>query len=89
MDGLKDGALFDELFIDDPDGLKLNEMPLMEESFELYKEKFSKVCDELVDFGVKEQDNREKVRQWYILEVRYVTIWYYCLFTFLYFLYNL
>ena len=56
------GQLFNDLFIEDVDGPKLNQLPQMLEAFELYKSKFSKICEELVTFGLKESQNRGKER---------------------------
>ena len=60
VDGLMSGQLFDDLFVEDEDGPKLNLLPQMLEAFELYKSKFGKICEELVSFGLKEAQNREK-----------------------------
>ena len=56
------GQLFDDLFLEDVDGPKLNQLPQMIEAYELYKSKFCKICEELVTFGLKEAQNRARER---------------------------
>jgi len=62
VDGLMGGQLFDDLFLEDVDGPKLNQLPQMIEAYELYKSKFCKICEELVTFGLKEAQNRARER---------------------------
>lgn len=69
VDGLMGGQLFDDLFFEDVDGPKLNQLPQMVEAFELYKSKFCKICEELVSFGLKEGQNREKERSMFLAAV--------------------
>ena len=59
MDGFINGQLFDDLFLEDTDGPKLNQLPQMVEAFDLYKSKFCKICDELITFALKEAESRD------------------------------
>ena len=40
MDGLKNGQLFDDMFQEDGDGGKLNQLPQIIETFDLYRSKY-------------------------------------------------
>jgi len=59
VDGFINGQLFDDLFLEDTDGPKLNQLPQMVEAFDLYKSKFCKICDELITFALKEAESRD------------------------------
>ena len=59
MDGFINGQLFDDLFLEDTDGPKLNQLPQLVEAFDLYKSKFCKICDELIAFALKEAESRD------------------------------
>lgn len=51
--------LFDSMYADDPEAEKLAALPGMEELLAGYKEKFTAVCQEIYEFGLKEHEKRE------------------------------
>lgn len=51
--------LFDNMYADDPEAEKLAALPGMEELLAGYKEKFTAVCQEIYEFGLKEHEKRE------------------------------
>jgi len=51
--------LFDSMYTDDPEAEKLAALPGMEELLAAYKEKFTAVCQEIYEFGLKEHEKRE------------------------------
>ncbi|CAL1542806.1 unnamed protein product [Lymnaea stagnalis] len=51
--------LFVDMYADDPEGNKLNEIPGVDEMLIIYKEKLVAVCKELFSFGLLEHDKRK------------------------------
>ncbi|XP_068761038.1 dynein regulatory complex subunit 3-like [Montipora capricornis] len=51
--------LFESMYAEDPEASKLAALPGMLELLEAYKEKFTAVCEEIFQFGLKEHDKRE------------------------------
>ncbi|KAL9956946.1 hypothetical protein ACROYT_G038512 [Oculina patagonica] len=51
--------LFDSMYADDPEASKLSALPGMIEILDIYKEKFTAVCQEIFEFGLKEHEKRE------------------------------
>ncbi|XP_022802864.1 dynein regulatory complex subunit 3-like [Stylophora pistillata] len=51
--------LFDSMYAEDPEASKLGALPGMEEILDAYKEKFTTICQEIFEFGLKEHEKRE------------------------------
>lgn len=51
--------LFESMYTDDPEAGKLGALPGMEEILNGYNEKFTAICQEIFEFGLKEHEKRE------------------------------
>lgn len=51
--------LFESMYADDPEAGKLGALPGMEEILNAYNEKFTAICQEIFEFGLKEHEKRE------------------------------
>lgn len=69
VDGLTGSSLFNDMFSEDADGPKLNMLTQMEEAYTHFKTKFCKICEELVKYGLKEHENREKEKALFMMAI--------------------
>ncbi|KAK3789570.1 hypothetical protein RRG08_016249 [Elysia crispata] len=51
--------LFEDMYADDPEGNKLNQIPGVDEMLVVFKEKLMAVCQQLFEFGLQEYDKRK------------------------------
>lgn len=51
--------LYKDMYADDPEGVKLNYMPGVDEMLVVFKEKTTAVCQQLFDFGLQEYEKRK------------------------------
>lgn len=51
--------LYRDMYADDPEGVKLNYMPGVDEMLVVFKERTSTVCQQLFDFGLQEYEKRK------------------------------
>lgn len=51
--------LFESMYAEDPEASKLAALPGMQDLLQAYKEKFTAVCEEIFEFGLKEHEKRE------------------------------
>lgn len=52
--------LFEQMYAEDKEGQKLNEMPGLEDQLHSFKEKFMQICTQIFDFGIAEHEKREE-----------------------------
>ncbi|XP_070188419.1 dynein regulatory complex subunit 3-like [Littorina saxatilis] len=51
--------LFDSMYSEDPEGLKLKQMPGVDEILVVFGEKFSAICQQIFEYGLQEHTRRE------------------------------
>lgn len=56
---LDTSKLFEDMYADDPEGNKLNQIPGVDEMLVVFKEKLMGVCRQLFDFGLHEYEKRK------------------------------
>lgn len=56
---MNDSSLFDSLYAEDPEGLKLNKIPTVDEMISNYREDFNEVCVEIFEYGLKMHAERQ------------------------------
>ncbi|XP_062581507.1 dynein regulatory complex subunit 3-like [Saccostrea cucullata] len=52
--------LFEQMYAEDKEGQKLNEMPGLEDQLHSFKEKFMQYCMQIFEFGIGEHEKREE-----------------------------
>ncbi|XP_005092481.1 dynein regulatory complex subunit 3 isoform X2 [Aplysia californica] len=56
---LNTDKLYRDMYADDPEGVKLNYMPGVDEMLVVFKERIQSVCQQLFDFGLQEYEKRK------------------------------
>ncbi|CAD5116352.1 DgyrCDS5252 [Dimorphilus gyrociliatus] len=59
VEHLNDSTLFDSLYAEDPEGMKLNKIPTVDEMISNYREEFNEICREIFEFGLKMHVERQ------------------------------
>lgn len=60
VENLNGPQLFESMYADDPEGQKLNMMPGVADLLVAYKDKFTSICQEMFEFGLKKHEERKK-----------------------------
>jgi len=60
VENLNGPFLFEALYAEDAEGQKLNQIPGVDELFDVYKEKFTGICQQIFDYGLKKHEERDE-----------------------------